>query len=52
MRNINILFSLLAGVALNTWQSSSRDTGAVNIVKKHFNSVVAENCMKCQVISF
>lgn len=38
------------GVALNTRQSSGRDTAALNIVKKHFNSVVAENCMKCQVI--
>ena len=35
---------------MNTRQSSGRDTAALNIVKKHFNSVVAENCMKCQVI--
>ena len=40
----------LVGVALNTFQSSGRDTNAVNIVKKHFNAIVAENCMKCQVI--
>lgn len=40
----------LIGVALNTWQSSERDTNAVKIVKKHFNAIVAENCMKCQVI--
>lgn len=40
----------LIGVALNTRQTSGRDISAVNIVKKHFNSIVAENCMKCQVI--
>ncbi len=40
----------LIGVALNTRQSSGLDTAAVNIVQKHFNSVVAENCMKCEVI--
>lgn len=40
----------LIGVALNTKQSSGIDTAAVKIVKRHFNSVVAENCMKCQVI--
>ena len=40
----------LIGVAVNVWQSSERDTNAVKIVKKHFNSVVAENCMKCQTI--
>lgn len=40
----------LVGVALNTRQSSGVDTAAVKIVKRHFNSVVAENCMKCQTI--
>ena len=35
----------LVGVALNTRQSSGVDTAAVNIVKRHFNSCVAENCM-------
>ncbi|MDO4164346.1 MAG: endo-1,4-beta-xylanase [Bacteroides sp.] len=40
----------LVGVALNTHQSSGRDTAAVRIVQRHFNSIVAENCMKCQVI--
>lgn len=40
----------LVGVALNTRQSSGIDTNAVYIVKKHFNSIVAENCMKCEVI--
>ena len=40
----------LVGVALNTWQSSGVDTAAVKIVKQHFNAVVAENCMKHQVV--
>lgn len=34
------------GVALNTRQIWGRDTSALKIVKTHFNSVVAENCMK------
>lgn len=40
----------LIGVALNVNQSSGRDTNAVKIVRQHFNSVVAENCMKCEEI--
>lgn len=40
----------LIGVALNTRQSSGKDVPSVNIVKKHFNAIVAENCMKHQVI--
>lgn len=36
----------LIGVALNTKQSSGRDTSAVRLVTRHFNSIVAENCMK------
>ena len=40
----------LIGVALNTRQSSGVDTAGVKIVKQHFNAIVAENCMKCQVI--
>ena len=38
------------GVAINTAQSSGRDTTAVQLIKKHFNSIVAENCMKSAVI--
>lgn len=38
------------GVAINTAQSSGRDTKSVQLIKKHFNSVVAENCMKSAVI--
>ena len=40
----------LIGAAMNTRQSSGLDTAAVRIVKRHFNSIVAENCMKCQTI--
>ncbi len=40
----------LIGVALNTRQTAGIDTNVVNIVKKHFNSIVAENCMKSEVI--
>lgn len=40
----------LIGVALNTRQTAGIDTNVVNIVKKHFNSIVAENCMKSAVI--
>ena len=34
------------GTALNLNQIFGRDTQAVGVVKKHFNSIVAENCMK------
>ena len=40
----------LIGTALNTAQIIGRDTAALQIVRTHFNSVVAENCMKCEVI--
>lgn len=40
----------LIGVALNTQQSSERDKAGVHIVQQQFNSVVAENCMKSEVI--
>lgn len=40
----------LIGVALNTFQSSGRDTNAVNIVKEHFNAITPENCMKSEFI--
>lgn len=40
----------LIGVAINTRQSSGQDTCAVKVIKQHFNSIVAENCMKCQTI--
>lgn len=37
----------LIGAAINVNQSSERDSAGVAIIKKHFNSIVAENCMKC-----
>ena len=40
----------LIGVSVNTHQSSGKDVAAVEIVKKNFNSIVAENCMKSSVI--
>ena len=40
----------LVGVALNSEQAAGRDTSAVRIVQRHFNSIVAENCMKSEGI--
>ncbi len=40
----------LIGVALNERQASGEDSAAVGVVKRHFNSIVAENCMKCGII--
>lgn len=40
----------LMGVALNVNQSSGVDTSSIKLVKQHFNSIVAKNCMKCEVI--
>ncbi|UII19581.1 endo-1,4-beta-xylanase [Fulvivirga ligni] len=34
------------GTALNTDQIMGRDTAAMQVVKHHFNAIVAENCMK------
>ena len=36
----------LMGTAINVRQAAGLDTSATNIVKKHFNAIVAENCMK------
>ena len=36
----------LVGVAVNVRQSSEVDTASVKIIKKLFNSIVAEHCMK------
>lgn len=38
------------GVALNEAQITGTDVKGVETVKKHFNSIVAENCMKSEVI--
>lgn len=40
----------LIGTALNTFQTSGRDKKATELVKKHFNAIVAENCMKSGVL--
>lgn len=36
----------LIGTALNQWQVAGADSMAIETVKKHFNAIVAENCMK------
>lgn len=36
----------LIGTALNQWQVEGTDTLCVQVVKEHFNAIVAENCMK------
>jgi len=38
----------LFGTALNSDQYTGKDTKAVKIIRQHFNSVVAENCMKLE----
>ncbi len=38
------------GTALNTDQIWGKDTAAVRVVKQQFNSIVAENCMKSEVL--
>lgn len=40
----------LIGVAVNSGQAAGRDSVGAAVIKKHFNSVVAENCMKSEVI--
>ena len=40
----------LIGAALNTPQIQGNDTSSVKIITTHFNSVVAENCMKSEII--
>ncbi|MDR1918381.1 MAG: endo-1,4-beta-xylanase [Tannerellaceae bacterium] len=40
----------LIGTALNAWQITGRDTLGVALIKQHFNSIVAENCMKSETI--
>lgn len=38
------------GVAMNTPQITGHDSLALQLIRKHFNSIVAENCMKSEVI--
>lgn len=37
----------LIGTAMNTWQITGRDTASIRIIKQQFNTITAENCMKC-----
>lgn len=43
--------NFLIGSAINQFQVAGSDTTAMNLVKKHFNTVVAENVMKSEVIN-
>lgn len=38
------------GTALNADQITGKDTATIRIIKTHFNSIVAENCMKSENI--
>ena len=38
------------GTALNTRQITGKDSASVLIIKQHFNSITAENCMKSALI--
>jgi len=40
----------LMGVAVNQWQAAGQDTNGAALAAKQFNSIVAENCMKSEVI--
>ena len=40
----------LMGVAVNVPQTEGQEPKATEIIARHFNSVVAENCMKCEVV--
>lgn len=35
------------GTAMNTGQILGKDTASIRIIKQHFNTITAENCMKC-----
>jgi len=40
----------LIGTSLNTNQVAGKDPKAVTVLKQHFNSIVAEDCMKSEII--
>jgi endo-1,4-beta-xylanase len=40
----------LIGVAMNANQITGKDSVGIQLIGKHFNSVVAENCMKSEVL--
>ena len=41
----------LIGAAINQWQSDGQVPAADAVLSKHFNCVVAENCMKPEVLA-
>ena len=40
----------LMGAAINVEQASGNDTLVTTVITKHFNSIVAENCMKPEAL--
>ena len=40
----------LIGSSLNQYQSDGSDAAASAVVRQHFNTAVAENCMKAEVV--
>ncbi len=38
------------GTAMNTDQITGTDAASVAVIKEHFNSIVAENCMKSEIL--
>ena len=40
----------LIGTAVNMWQVTGKDEKSIEVLKKHFNSITPENCMKWEKI--
>lgn len=40
----------LIGAAMNTEQITNKDKEAIDLITRHFNTIVAENCMKSEII--
>lgn len=40
----------LIGASVNQWQSDGSDAAATAVIRQHFNTAVAENCMKAEVV--
>lgn len=45
-----LLGKFYIGTALDSQQIIGKDTASLHVIKSHFNSIVAENCMKSEVI--
>jgi endo-1,4-beta-xylanase len=45
-----LLNDFYVGVALNSWQTKGSDSLTNSVITGHFNSIVAENCMKSESI--